>query len=260
MANIKLLQEAIQAFASGETKAADAKVRAFFIEQANEINKKLEEEMKDELNEDFNMDPELDLEQEVVYDDGKGIEGWQATDDPINEEEEEVETSEVEVGSEESDDVGSSEESKWEGVADAFAELEAMFAELEGEDVGSSEEEVEVGVEDSSEFDDVNFGDESFKESVAAGRMKKVTEPNETAALSKSPVAGQPEAFVKGVGPVEIKDGSAVIKTSADVGSMSGVKVEDNDSVMDNAKGMMKDVKEPKTTAASSRSPLPKRK
>lgn len=260
MANIKLLQEAIQAFASGETKAADAKVRKFFIEQAQEINKKFEKEMNESL--DGGQQSDFEDEVEFKFDDGKGSEGWEAYDDEINEAEEK-ETSEFEPES--SDELSvevdsveepKSEEDPWEGIKDAFDELESLFAELEG-DV-SGEEEVEVQSDEGSEFDDVDFGDESFRESVEAGRMKKVVEPKEKAADSRSPVAGQPEAFVKGVEPVDIKDGSVDIKTTENSTTMSQVDVDDNDNVMDNAKGLMKNVKEPKTTPEKSRSPLPK--
>lgn len=268
MANIKLLQEAIQAFASGETKAADAKVRKFFIEQAQEINKKFEQEMTESL--DGGQESSLEDEVEFKFDDGKGSEGWEATDDPINEadESEEKEETEEEFSSEEefsADESGEpehkSEEDPWEGIRDAFDELESLFAELEAGEAGEGHEdgEFEDETSETEEFSDVNFGDESFRESVEAGRMKKVTEPKEKAADSRSPVAGQPEAFVKGVEPVDIKDGSVDIKTTENSTSMSQVDVEDNDNVMDNAKGLMKKVKEPKTTPETSRSPLPKR-
>ena len=48
MANLKLLQEAIEAFANGEQDVADKKMRKYFVEQAQEINKELEESMDEE--------------------------------------------------------------------------------------------------------------------------------------------------------------------------------------------------------------------
>ena len=66
MANIKLLQEAIQAFANGESDVADKKMRKYFVEQAQEINKKLEEEMEDEAD---ICESEVEAEEEVIEED-----------------------------------------------------------------------------------------------------------------------------------------------------------------------------------------------
>lgn len=281
MPNIKLLQEAIQAFASGETKAADAKMRKFFVEQAQEINKKFDEAFDGDGQEDLLDDIRYDMDdqgesQEVQFDDGKGWDGWEAQDEniPVREAEDEdefesdveVETPagedevsvDAEVESGEAEDKGT-----WTAIQGAFEELAELFKELDGksDDEFEDEEEISVSDEDGSddEFSDIDFGSD-VKES-AAGRLKKVASPamkEEGGVNDKSPVAKRAPAFVDGVSEVKIKDGTVDLKTTED--KMTDVDVTDNDNTMDNAKSLMKNVKEPKNSATTSKSPVAKRK
>jgi hypothetical protein len=110
------------------------------------------------------------------------------------------------------------------------------------------------------EFSDVSMGDEKFGESY---KMKPVAAPEKSEKAGgnkKSPVAPVAKSPVDGVKPVQIKNGTVVTSDKEFKNSdTESVKVEDNNNVMDSAKGMMKDVKVPKHTAEKSRSPLPKK-
>ncbi|SOK58524.1 hypothetical protein [Yersinia phage fHe-Yen9-04] len=274
MANMKLLQEAIQAFANGNNEIADKKMRKYFVEQAQEINKKLEEEMEEEVCEDINSDPEEDMTDEIGYklneggfefDDGRGSDGWEPEDDhSMNEEEEE----DFDIESDDGDvEVSASstapDADQWETIKTAFEDLERMFDEIEGgsvdfeddesNDFGNEEEEVE------DEFSDVQFGDEQVGE---AFQMKKVSEPEKTEKAGvnkKSVVAPNAKSPVDGVKPVTIKDGTVdATDDKFENSDAMTVKVEDNNNVMDNGKHVMKPAKTPKNTAEKSRSPLPK--
>lgn len=279
MPNIKLLQEAIQAFASGETKAADAKMRKFFVEQAQEINKKFDEAFDGDGQEDLLDDIRYDMgddeeSQDVQFDDGKGFDGWEAQDENIQvreaEDEDEFESDvdveepagEEEVSVETEVQAGGEDKGTWTAIQGAFEELAELFKELDGksDDEFEDEEEVSVSDEDSEdEFSDIDFGSD-VKES-AAGRLKKVASPamkEEGGVNDKSPVAKRAPAFVDGVSEVKIKDGTVDLKTTKD--KMTDVDVTDNDNTMDNAKSLMKNVKEPKNSATTSKSPVAKRK
>lgn len=279
MANIKLLQEAIQAFANGESDVADKKMRKYFVEQAQEINKKLEEEMEEEeveeisesddfeddevIEEDIHSGQSQDLTGEVQYALGE------ADDEEVEAGEEEigVDGGEDEFGSDEVE-VDSAElpsEDQWASIKDAIDGLSRMFDEVggegdidldvEGDDVGAEEEIVDFDAEGGDEFGDVGFGAEKFGE---AYKMKSVAKPSNDAAKSKSPVASNAKSPVDGVQPVKIKDGTVtVVDDSFDGKDVEHAKVEDMNNVMDNAKGMMKDVKKPTNKAEKSKSPLP---
>lgn len=292
MANKKLLQEAIQAFANNEQDLAAKKMRKYFLEAAQEINKKLEEEMEEE-------DCELS-ESSPDYDDGKGDDGWEPMDDPVNEDinggmdsgltseiqytldEEEEESEDVDVSADDGEETidFDSEESEggedvslsgdeWESIKDAFSDLEAMFDRIdgdgdfdvdpEGDSVGDDEEEVDFDVDagGEDEFADIGFGEEKVGEGY---KMKPVSKPSNDAAKSKSPVAPNAKSPVDGVAPVKIKDGTVVTNDGELLKNKDAetAKVEDMNNVMDSAKGMMKDAKKPKNTAEKSRSPLPK--
>lgn len=282
MANIKLLQEAIQAFANGDSKVADKKMRKYFVEQAQEINKKLEEEMEvedeiceeEELDEDIGGGEEEDLVQDVKYEleeglfdgeeDGEfspeGHEVCEAEDDFESdfEGEEEVEA----IGDDAPQGDG------WEDFKAAFEDLERIFDEL-NDDVDAGEEDVDVDVADDfdadegegeeveDEFADIDFGDEKVGE---AYKMKPVSAPSNDSAKGKSPVASNAKSPVDGVSPVKIKDGSVKVTGVGEKGGdAESYTTDDNDNVMDNAKSMMKPVKAPKNTAEKSASPLPKK-
>lgn len=280
MANIKLLQEAIQAFANGESDVADKKMRKYFVEQAQEINKKLEEEMEDEAD---ICESEVEAEEEVIEEDIHSGQSQDLTGEIQyalgEEEEEEVEAGEEEIGvdgDEEGADIGAEEEvevdgaelpseDQWASIKDAIDGLSRMFDEIgadgeidldvDGSDVGAEEEIVDFDAEGDDEFADVGFGDEKVGE---AYKMKSVAKPSNDAAKSKSPVASNAKSPVDGVHPVKIKDGTVtVVDDSFDGKDVEHAKVEDMNNVMDNAKGLMKDVKKPTNKAEKSKSPLP---
>lgn len=278
MANLKLLQEAIQAFANGESDVADKKMRKYFIEQAQEINKKLEEEMEEEeveevcessdeddesINEDIHTGQSQDLTGEIQYALGEA-------------DDEEVEVGAEEIGVDGGDDFGAEtevevdggelpSEDQWASIKDAIDGLGRMFDEIEGgsevdldaegDDFGAEEEISDFDAEGGDEFGDVGFGDEKVGE---AYKMKNVSAPSNTAEKSKSPVASNAKSPVDGVNPVKIKDGSVtVVDDSFDGKDVEHAKVEDMNNVMDNAKGLMKDAKKPTNTAEKSKSVVP---
>lgn len=283
MANIKLLQEAIQAFANGNADVADKKMRKYFVEQAQEINKQLEEEMEQEdceeeisesdevegddepMNEDIHSGESQDLNGEIQYALGEA-------------EDEEVDAGEEEIGIEGSDaegddfsaEVETSEElpdqDQWASIKDAIDDLGKMFDEIssgaevdldaEGGDFGDEEEVVDFDAEGGDdEFADVGFGDEKVGEGY---KMKSVSKPSNEASKSKSPVASNAKSPVDGVAPVKIKDGSVtVVDDSFDGKDSETAKVEDMNNVMDNAKGLMKDAKKPTNKAEKSKSVVP---
>lgn len=266
MANLKLLQEAIQAFANGEQEAADIKMRQYFIEAASDINKQLEEEMEEEcddedgemVSEDFGASPSADLSNDIQY--------------PMEEAEEEPASDEGEVDFTASgDDNGNEFEvsgqgeapdvDQWADLQDAFAGLQKMFDEITGGgDVDLGAEEQPEGEED--EFGGVDFGDEKVGESY---KMKDVAAPDNKSEKSgvnkKSPIAPNAKSPVQGVEPVKIgKNTTPVVDDTFDGADAESFTVpRDNDNVLAKATDVMKDHKEPKNTAAKARSPLPKK-
>lgn len=287
MANLKLLQEALDAHANGDHKVANQKMRKYFVETAQEINKKLEEEMDveeeevEEVCEDIDTNPQTDFQDEVEYELEEGIfdgsesgqfspEGHGRMEEGADEDfggeygaEEEVE-SDVDFSVEDGKPSGDG----WEDFKEAFEDLERFFDELNGEGEEVSDE-LEVDVSDSgdegdaeeeeevSEFGDVEFGSDRVGE---AYQMKKVTAPSNTAEKSKSPVAGNAKSPIEGVKPVKINDGSVKITGVGEKGGDAETyKTDDNNNVMDNAKSLMKPAKAPKNTAEKSASPLPKK-
>ncbi|EMX1381636.1 hypothetical protein AAGG91_002522 [Salmonella enterica] len=282
MANKKLLQEAIQAFANNEQDLAAKKMRKYFLEAAQEINKKLEEEMEEEcdlneadeteeeceevIEEDIDGNMDSGLTSEVQYQLGEEDESdEEEVDVQDHDGEEEVDFDSEEVGGE---DVNLSGD-EWESIKDAFADLEAMFdriedggdfeVDAEGDEMGDAEAEVDfdADADGEDEFADISFGDEKVGEGY---KMKPVSKPANDAAKSKSPVAPNAKSPVDGVAPVKIKDGTVVTNDGELLKNKDAetAKVEDMNNVMDSAKGMMKDAKKPKNTAEKSRSPLPK--
>ncbi|ECC6867689.1 hypothetical protein C7180_23710, partial [Salmonella enterica] len=273
MANKKLLQEAIQAFANNEQDLAAKKMRKYFLEAAQEINKKLEEEMEEEcdlneadeteeeceevIEEDIDGNMDSGLTSEVQYQLGEEDESdEEEVDVQDHDGEEEVDfDSEEEVGGE---DVNLSGD-EWESIKDAFADLEAMFdriedggdfeVDAEGDEMGDAEAEVDfdADADGEDEFADISFGDEKVGEGY---KMKPVSKPANDAAKSKSPVAPNAKSPVDGVSPVKIKDGTVVTNDGELLKNKDAetAKVEDMNNVMDSAKGMMKDAKKPKNT------------
>ena len=240
MANIKLLQEAIQAFANGDESVADKKMRAYFVETAQEINKKLSEEMDDveadeeELNEDLHTGEADDMEEDIGY---------------KLDEEEDFEDGEQSDEDEHAEEVPDAEQ--WESIKDAFDDLERMFDEIGAEEADEFEDEEDDEAED--DFSDVDFGDENIEESY---EMKKVQEPEKKEKANvnkKSPVASNAKAPVEGAKPVKGKS------TSTE-GSTPSYKEEDHCNVLGDSEEAMKPVKEPKKEdAANKDSVLPKK-
>lgn len=275
MANIKLLQEAIQAFANGDNEVADKKMRKYFVEQAQEINKKLEEEMdseEEEMCEDIDTGEEEDMTDDVGY---KLNEEEDLEEGLFNEADEEADA--FVSGDEGSVDVdmnddgeGSVEVSgdapdadQWESIKTAFDALERMFDEIEGGDAEFDDGSDDFGDEgqESDEFGDVDFGDQKMGESF---QMKKVAEPekSEKAGVNKkSVVAKNAKSPVDGVKPVTIKDGTVdATDDKFENSDALDAKVEDHNNVMDNGKHVMKPAKTPSNTAEKSKSVLPKQK
>lgn len=276
----KKMQKALLAFINEDVDQAKKLLRQVFIESAQKVNKELEESFdaeEEELSEDVDQDPEADLEGEVEYklDEGWGDEPMQEAEESPVPEQEPVD----EFGAEEpADDFPMGDESADEHAAEEVEgdeykqyqvlidELSEIFDKLQsgGEsevdmdqpEDGFAEEEPEA----EGEFDDVPMGDSKFGESY---KMKPVAAPEKSEKAGgnkKSPVAQVAKSPVDGVKPVQIKNGTVVTSDKEFKNSdTESVKVEDNNNVMDSAKGMMKDVKVPKHTAEKSRSPLPKK-
>ncbi|AFC21697.1 virion structural protein [Cronobacter phage vB_CsaM_GAP32] len=280
MANIKLLQEAIQAFANGDNEVADKKMRKYFVEQAQEINKKLEEEMdseEEEMCEDIETGEEEDMTDDVGYKldeeeeldeglfgnemgNGNSVNiGSGSASGQMDEEDEHPEETEEEFGSE-AETGETPDADQWESIKTAFDALERMFDEIEGGEADFGDEDGEEEQE-SDEFADVDFGDDKFGESF---QMKKVSEPekSEKAGVNKkSVVAKNAKSPVDGVKPVTIKDGSVdATDDKFENSDALDAKVEDHNNVMDNGKHVMKPAKTPTNTAEKSKSVLPKQK
>lgn len=283
MANKKLLQEAIQAFANGENAVADKKLRKYFIETAQEINKQLEEEMEAEECEEISEAEEVEDCEEVVAEDIHSGQSEDLTGEiqyALGEaEDEDVEADAEEIGVDGSEEFEAEDDvevesgdlptqDQWASIKDAIDSLSKRFDEIEGEgevdldvegdDVGDEEEISDFEIDDAGEeeFGDVQFGDEKFGESY---KMKPVSKPSNDAAKSKSPVAPNAKSPVAGVDPVKIKDGNVVTNDGDLLKNKDAdtAKVEDMNNVMDNAKGLMKDVKKPANKADKSKSVVP---
>lgn len=275
MANIKLLQEAIQAFANGDNEVADKKMRKYFVEQAQEINKQLEEEMdseEEEMCEDIDTGEEEDMTNDVGY---KLNEEEDLEEGLFNEADEDADV--FVSGDEGSADFsmdgegeGSVEVSgeapdadQWESIKTAFDALERMFDEIEGGDADFDDNSGDIGdeEEESDEFSDVEFGDEKFGE---AFQMKSVAAPEKSeksGVNKKSVVAKNAKSPVDGVKPVTIKDGTVdATDDKFENSDALDAKVEDHNNVMPNGKHVMKPAKTPTNTAEKSKSVLPKQK
>lgn len=275
MANIKLLQEAIQAFANGDNEVADKKMRNYFVEAAKEINKKLEEEMdtEEEMCEDIDTDPEQSMTDEVGYKLDEEEDLDESLFGNLHEEDDEYQNDDIDVETDDTDDTDdsidistdvSSEETpdvdQWADIKSALQDLERMFDEVSsgGDD---SDFDIDVNDEETDDFTDIDFGDEHVDE---AYQMKKVAQPDKTeksGVNTKSVVAPNAKSPVDGVKPVTIKDGTVdATDDKFENSDALDVKVDDNNNVMDNGKHVMKPAKTPKNTAANSKSVLPKNK
>lgn len=279
----KKMQKALLAFINEDVDQAKKLLRQVFIESAQKVNKELEEAFDaEEIQEDVDQDPEADLEGEVEYKLDEGWGEWDDQEQPVEEdaspvpEQEPVDDFPADEEPGEDSPMGDMEAdaSAEEDVGDdVFKEIHTMIDELSEifdslQAGGDSEEEVDEPAEDgfgeeeqpSDEFADVPMGDKKMGESY---KMKPVAAPEKSEKAGgnkKSPVAPVAKSPVEGVKPVQTKNGHVETSDKAFKNSdTESVKVEDNNNVMDSAKGMMKDVKVPKHTAEKSRSVLPKK-
>lgn len=251
MANLKLLQEAIQAFANGEQEVADTKMRQYFIEAASDINKKLEEEMEDETDEsddevmeDFSMSPSQDLNTDVQY--------------PMEEAEEEPTDVEVDFHADDSAEAELPSADQWADIQDAYRGLQKMFDEIAGTD------EVELGDEEEpaeDDFEDVSFGDEKVGESYKMKDAPSVDKTEKQGVNKKSPIASTAKSPVQGVEPIKTgKNTTPVVDDTFDGADAESFTIpRDNDNVLNKATDAMKDAKQPKNTATKASSVLPKK-
>lgn len=279
----KKMQKALLAFINEDVDQAKKLLRQVFVESAQKVNKELEEQYEAEqpeadLSEDVEQKPEEDLESEVEYKLEEGFGEWDDQPEQAGQEQPMQEADEPELDADDAQgDFGGDESvsdavsepvevegDEWQKVLDLVDDLAEIFDNIQnGGDAEVSldaPEEEGFGNEGSEEgeFDGVAMGDQKFGESY---KMKPVSVPAQTAEKSKSPVAANAQSPVKGVQPVRIKDGHVEVSDSAFKNSdTESVKTDDNNNVMDSAKGMMKDVKVPKHSAEKSKSPLPKQK
>lgn len=261
MANLKLLQEAIQAFANGEQEIADTKMRQYFIEAASDINKKLEEEMDEEVDdcdeemmEDFSMSPSQGLTDEIQYPMDEEVE------EPVGDSEVDFQA-DADVDGNDVDISGTAEvptADQWADIQDAYRGLQQMFDEISGGDeVELDDEQPEEG----GEFDDVQFGDEKVGESYKMKDAPSVDKTEKAGVNTKSPIASNAKSPVQGVEPVKIgKNTTPVVDDTFDgADAESFTTPRDNDNVLAKATDVMKDAKQPKNTATKSSSVLPKK-
>lgn len=291
MANKKLIESAVAHFMNGDKEVAFEKIRKFFIENAQEINRKLDEEMEDEdceeldeaeecedgddLKEDIQGNMDTDLNQDIQY--ALGEEEEKPVVDDKHPEEDAEERGDEHPEEDADEDIEHEEEAddlptgdQWASIKDAFAGLEKLLSgddvdgdlDLESSDDFGADDEVDLDIdaedEGDDDFADISFGEEKFGESF---KMKPVPAPDKTEKAGvnkKSVLAKNAKSPVEGVEPVKIKDG--VVDDTDDKFENKDalpVKTEDMNNVMDNGKNVMKPAKEPKNTAANSRSVLP---
>lgn len=274
----KKMQKALLAFINEDVDQAKKLLRQVFIESAQKVNKELEEAFDaEEIQEDVDQDPESDLEGEVEYKLDEGWGEWDDQEQPVEEdaspvpEQEPVDDFPADEQDSPMGDMEDDAAAEEEVGDDVFKEIHTMIDELSEifDSLQAGGDDSEVEVEDESEdgfgepadeFSDVPMGDEKMGESY---KMKPVSAPEKSEKAGgnkKSPVAPVAKSPVEGAKPVQTKNGHVETSDSAFKNSdTESVKVEDNNNVMDSAKGMMKDVQVPKHTAEKSRSPLPKK-
>lgn len=290
MANKKLLQEAIQAFANGNTDVAEKKMRSYFIESAREINSKIEEEMdaEEDMNEDVDTDPEESMTDETGYKLNEDEENDEDEDEELDEglfspdinaggnsvnigsgsasgemtEEDEDPTDDFDADEDHEESTEVPDHEQWEKIIDAFDALSSMFDEIENDDdMNFEDEDEDEDEEDGDDFSGVDFGDEHVEESF---KMKSVPAPDKTekpGVDKKSPVAKNAKSPIEGVKPVTIKDGNVDATDDKFKNSDAmDAKVEDHNNVMPNGKKAVKPAKAPKNTAEKSKSVLPNKK
>lgn len=284
MANKKLLSEAIEAFINRDETVAAAKLRAFFVESAQEINKKMEEDFdadadSEELSEDMNQDPNQDFSTDVGFklseeDEKFGAE--EETDEPEFGAETEVGAEEVpEFGAEgtEVDDVqkpAGLEEDEWQSVKDAMSGLTALFAEIynsqeEGTDEAEQgEEQAQAGEHEAeTELDDVEFGDEKLGESFKLKEVPAVDKTEKAGVQKKASTPANAKSVVPGVKPaMPGKNTETVNDKTFDNKDHDAVKVDDQGNILSSDKEVQKPVKAPKPAQApsSTKAAVPARK
>lgn len=238
MANKKLLEKSLMAFINKDESTAQKLLRSFFIETAREQDKKLSEsaefgepdmtdDLKDDteyaLDEEFGLgDEDEDTDSEDHTDGEFSPEGSsdEPVEKPFGEEGEEFESDEDGGVDEESESMPNPEE--WNEIETAFDELKSLFDELgiDSDDDADDEFEPKDGEDESEEeADELAFDepeDHPFQESEESDEEDEDEQLDEDyeqvqapamkdAAKSKSPVASNAKAPVKGVSPVQIK-------------------------------------------------------
>lgn len=284
MANKKLLSEAIEAFINRDEVVAAKKLRAFFVESAQEINKKMEEDFDadaeaegEDLAEDLNQDPNETFAEDVGFklDEQEEDEGEFQADEFEGEGEGEGDFA-PEVGAEE-DAAGEVEKPEgvepqdWQSIKDAMSGLEALFAEIyngqeEGEEVAADEAEVagEEEAEAGDDFADVEFGDEKFGESFKMKNVPAVDKTEKGDVQKKAAgVPGNAKPAAPGVKPAMPGNNTEKVNDkSFDNKQHDAVKVEDHGNILTSDKEVQKPAKAPKAAQkpASTKSGVPARK
>ena len=259
MANLNKLYKAFDAFSNHDLETSKKMFRGFFIESAREINQRMEKQ----LNEEFGQEPEDDLFDEISADEGED----ESTDEDLFGADED--TDEFEDEDEEGTYVPADD---WAEIQDKVDELEALFKELGGDAVTDEDDSLfdeedegdvlEFGDEDDEYDDEGNLKEGYELKKVQVPEMHRETNVDNTT----SPVAGN------AVSPVGVKatDGwtkDGVVKGSnvkLDTPDAETAKVEDNNNVQPNGKGIYRTSNAKATTKESgevnTKSPIGKRR
>lgn len=288
MANKKLLSEAIEAFINRDEEVAAKKLRAFFVESAQEINKKMEEDFdadsaadgEEDLSEDLNADPQQSFTEEVGFSlDEEKDEDADADTDAVDFSDD-AGVDAVEAGDEFADAAGDDvaadadvekpegvEPEDWQSIKDAMSGLEALFAEIynsqeEGVDVADQEADEADADAAGDDFDGVDFGAEKVGESFKLKNVPAVDKTEKGDVQKKAAgVPGNAKAAVAGVKPaMPANNTEKVNDKSFDNKDHEAVKVENNDNILKSDKDIQKPVKAPKNAAVSAKSQVPARK
>lgn len=276
MANKQLLSEAIEAFINRDEAGASKKLRAFFVESAQEINKQMEEGFDAEaegseeaIQEDLNADPNQGLTDGVGYkldekDEGEEADDAEADamfaqDETADAEEDAVDAVQDEVAADEVADEApvSIDSDDWAEIKNAFSSLEAMFSDIEaGEGVEAEDEAEEAG----DDFEGVDFGDEKIGESFKLKEVPAVDKNEKAGVQKKSPVPTGAKPSINGAKPAtSVASGTPNDKTF-DNKEHEPVKVDDRGNVIKSDKDVQKPAKAPKNAPVSAKSPVPTKK
>ena len=243
MANINKLVKAFEAFNNKNQNTATQLFRSFFVESAQEINSKLDEEdfgdadMGDDLESDVGyelaedadgeVDPELQDQDVDPSDIDRPADEFPIGDDQDSATDGEVEPEQdFDVAADEPTDVPDADE--WAEITAAYDDLAALFADMgvtPDTDADDEDDDVAADVDDVQPVDDELDLDEpeSDEEDPFLGEDYGFDVPeidnSDPASATKSVVADQAEPVVDGVDVVEIKSTKSeladpVVKTS----------------------------------------------